>query len=78
MPTQDSTTADEALEACLDEIDALVGRLDRYPLTTLAVAMRVHLGNLLRALHEHGLCTRDESREFVRELWREATGAADE
>jgi hypothetical protein len=70
MSLQDSTAMDGTTEECLDEINDFVATLDRYPLTTLAVAMRVHLENLLRALLERDLCTRAETREFVRELER--------
>jgi hypothetical protein len=38
----------------------------------LAMAMRVHLGTLLQALLEAQLCTREELRDFVRELERDA------
>jgi hypothetical protein len=38
----------------------------------LAVALRVHLETLLQALLEGRICTREEVRDFVRELEREA------
>ena len=40
--------------------------------SVLAMAMRVHLGTLLQALLEAQLCTREELRDFVRELERDA------
>jgi len=70
MSLQDSTDMDGTTEECLDEINDFVATLDRYSLTTLAVAMRAHLENLLRALLERDLCTREQTREFVRELER--------
>jgi hypothetical protein len=42
------------------------------PAFVLAMAMRVHLGTLLQALLEAQLCTREELRDFVRELERDA------
>ena len=41
-------------------------------LPVLAVALRVHLEALLQALLEGKICTREEVRDFVRELEREA------
>jgi len=70
MSLQDLTDIDGTTEECLDEINDFVATLDHYSLTTLAVAMRVHLENLLRALLERDLCTREQTREFVRELER--------
>ncbi|MGH8211394.1 MAG: hypothetical protein ACREU6_17710 [Steroidobacteraceae bacterium] len=56
------------IEECLDELNDFCATLEHYPLTTLAVAMRVHLGSLLRALLERDLCTPEQLREFTREL----------
>jgi hypothetical protein len=36
------------------------------------VALRVHLATLLQALLEGQLCTREDARDFVRELERDA------
>jgi hypothetical protein len=69
---QDPTAADGTIEECVDELDDFVGTLGRYPPTMLAVAMRVHLECLLRTLLERDLCTRQEVREFVQDLEREA------
>jgi hypothetical protein len=71
MSLQDPTVSEETIEECLDEINDFVTTLDRYPPTTLAVAMSVHLQSLLRALLECDLCTRQQVREFVEELERE-------
>jgi hypothetical protein len=51
--------------------DSEVVLTDSIPIM-LAVAMRVHLGTLLQALLEAQLCTREEVRDFVRELERDA------
>jgi hypothetical protein len=66
------TRSDGTVEECLDELNDLMAGLQRYPPTVLAVAMRVHLGTLLQALCEAQLCTREEVRDFVRELERDA------
>lgn len=62
---------DGTVEECLDELSDFVDAL-RYAPTVLAVAMRVHLEGVLHALLEGGLCTREEVREFLRELERDA------
>jgi hypothetical protein len=72
MALQDPTPEDGTIEECLDEISDFVATLGHYSPVVLAVAMRVHLESLLRALLEHGLCTRQEIREFVKDLEREA------
>src|SRR5882762_6370188 len=72
MSLQDPTQDDGTVEECLDELNDFVATLGNYPPTVLAVAMRVHLESLLRALLERGQCTRQEIREFVKDLEREA------
>ncbi|HVP34596.1 MAG TPA: hypothetical protein VMT09_13190 [Steroidobacteraceae bacterium] len=72
MPFTDSSRDDGTVEECLEELDDLMASLERYSPTVLAVALRVHLEGLLRALLEGRLCTAGEVREFVRELEREA------
>jgi len=71
MSFQDPTTAEGALEECLDEINDFVTTLDRYPPTTVAVALSVHLQTILRALIECELCTPQQVRSFVEELERD-------
>jgi hypothetical protein len=66
------TRSDGTVEECLDELNDLMAGLQRYSPTVLAVAMRVHLGTLLQALLEAQICTREEVRDFVRELERDA------
>ena len=71
MSFADAERNDGAVEQCLDELnDFIDGR--RYPLTILAVALRVHLETLLQALLEAKVCSREEVRDFVRELERDA------
>ncbi len=60
-----------AVEECLDEINELLATLDRYPPTTVAVAMSVHLQSVLRALLDCELCTRQQVRQLVEEFERE-------
>ena len=64
--------ADGAVEECLDELNDVLFGLERYAPTTLAVALRVHLSTLLQALLDKQVCTREEIRDFVRELERDA------
>ena len=67
------TARDEAtVEACLDELDELLASLKRFSPTVLAIALRVHLEGRLEALLEGKVCTREEVRDFVRELERDA------
>jgi hypothetical protein len=72
MPFSAATTADGSVEECLDKINDFLSGLESYPPTVLAVALRVHLEALLRALLESDVCTREEVRDFCRELEREA------
>jgi hypothetical protein len=72
MSFTDIAGNDGTLEECLDEVNEFLASLRRYAPTLLAVALRVHLETLLQALLEGKLCTREEVRDFVRELEREA------
>ena len=65
---RDSTVDQGTLEECLDEINDFTQTLTRYPPRMIAMAIRAHLEILLRAILECDLCTRDDVREFVREL----------
>jgi hypothetical protein len=71
MSFADTTSTDGTVEECLDDLSDFIAGL-RYPPTVLAVAMRVHLEAVLHALLEGELCTREEVRDFVRELERDA------
>jgi hypothetical protein len=59
---------DEMIEECADEIDEFVATLERYPEPVLAFALRMHLSGLLQAMNGSGLCTREQTEEFIREL----------
>ena len=72
MPFTDTASSEGTVEECLDELNDFVAGLQRYSSTTVAVALRVHLETLLQALLEEKLCTREEVRDFVRELERDA------
>jgi hypothetical protein len=72
MSFADTNAADSSVEECLDEINDFLAGLQTYPPNVLAVALRVHLEALLQALLESGVCTREEVRDFCRELEREA------
>lgn len=72
MSFAETKAADGSVEECLDEINDFLAGLQTYPPTVLAVALRVHLEALLQALLEGGVCSREEVREFCRELERES------
>lgn len=72
MPFANTEPGDGTVEECLDELDDFIAGLSRYPPTVLAVALRVHLETLLQALLEGKICTREEVRDFVKELERDA------
>ena len=72
MSLADAERNNGAVEQCLDELNDLVDVLQRYPPAILAVALRVHLETLLQALLEAKICSREEVRDFVRELERDA------
>jgi len=71
MSFADAPSADGTVEECLDELNDFIEGL-RYSPTIVAVAMRVHLEAVLHALLEGEVCTREEVRDFVRELERDA------
>ena len=72
MSFADAARTDGTVEECLDELNDFLAGLERYPPTVLAVALRVHLETLLQALLEGKVCTREEVRDFVKELERDA------
>ena len=72
MTFADTERSEGAVEQCLDELNDFIAGLERYSPTVLAVALRVHLETLLQALLEGRICTREEVRDFVRELERDA------
>jgi hypothetical protein len=72
MSLADTERNTGAVEQCLDELNDFINGLQRYPPTILAVALRVHLETLLQALLEADICTREEVRDFIKELERDA------
>ena len=73
----DAERNEGAVEECLDELNDFLAGLHYSP-PILAVALRVHLEALLQALLEGKTCTREEVRDFVRELEREALQYGDD
>src|ERR1700689_5467960 len=76
MPDHFGTATAAALEQCVDEIDDAIETLERYPESVIAMALRIHLGALLRAMVDDQLCSLQEVREFLATLEQEAIGAA--
>jgi len=74
MPGQPAGPAATAIEQCVDEIDDFVETLERFPESVIAMALRIHLAALLRAMVGDELCSREEVREFVIALEQEALG----
>jgi hypothetical protein len=72
MSFADAVHTHGTLEECLDVLNDFLAGLGGYPDTVLAVALRVHLESLIQALLEKQQCTREEVRDFVRELERDA------
>lgn len=72
MSTPDSSLPSGTLEECIDELNDFVLGAERFSSDVLAMAMRTHLVALLRALLEHGECTREEAATFIAELRSEA------
>lgn len=54
MSEQNRTAAQERLEECIDELDAAIERLQRFPQEVLAFALRAHLAALLCSMIEAG------------------------
>lgn len=76
MPTNNERADRSAgtMEECIDEIDAFMDRLERYPPPLLAFALRAHLAALLQTIVERQVWTREHARQFVLELEQEALG----
>jgi hypothetical protein len=76
MPERTDMPAAAAIEECVDQIDGFIETLERYPESVIAMALRIHLGALLRAMLDDQLCSRAEVREFVAALEQEVVGSA--
>ena len=68
------TVTSSQLEQCVDEIDDFIETLERYPGSVIAMALRIHLAALLRAMIDDQQCRLDEAREFIHALEHEAIG----
>lgn len=73
----DEETAGE-IEECLDEIDELIGTLQRFSDPVIAESLRVHLASLLRSMLEGDQCSIPDVQEFVASLERDALGIDDD
>jgi hypothetical protein len=56
---------DALLEECIDELDAAVQKLERFPSMVIAHALRAHLAGLLSAMAEAGLQESSQLAEFL-------------
>jgi len=74
MPPITEETSHGTIEECIDELDEFIAKMDRYAPPVLAIALRAHLGELLRAMVDGHVCTREHVRQFVMELEHEAIG----
>jgi hypothetical protein len=72
MSFADTMGTHGTVEECIDQLNDFLAGLQHYAPTILAVALRVHLEALLQSLIDGRLCTREEVRDFVRELERES------
>ncbi len=61
------------LEECIDELDAAIESLERFPAVVLAFALRVHLAALLNALGVSGQIGDQALEEFLSRLRDAAT-----
>ena len=59
---------DALVEECIEELEELLLRLDRYPAGAVAVALGTYLEGLLGALIDERQCSADEVRELLREI----------
>ena len=70
--------ATASIEQCVDQLDELVQSLELYPEAVLAIALRLHLSALLRAMVEQQVCSREDVRQFLVELERQALGIGED
>jgi hypothetical protein len=78
MMSEAAAETDEALlEECIDELDAAVEKLGRFPVFVLALAMRAHLAALLNAMRVGGQIGEQELRDFVSGVHPEADEPAE-
>jgi len=75
MSPLESDQVAASLERCIDELGEKLAELSGQSSATLAFALRTHLVALLQLMIERGECTRDEIREFTRDLEQETVAA---
>jgi len=56
------------MEECVEDIERYLDTLTRYPEPVLALALRVNLAGLLRALLEENALSGSDVREFLKDL----------
>jgi len=71
-----ATAPDSAaiIEQCVDELDELIASLEHYPQAVVALALRIQLAALLRAMLDERLCTREDAHGLLADLSREVLG----
>lgn len=62
------------LEECIDRLDDHIDTLARFPAPVIALALRVHLTALLRALLESHALNAAQVHAYIDELRREVFG----
>ncbi len=72
MPVADVTSDDGSVEECLDELGEALTGLNRYSLSVIAIALRVHLQAALQVMLMSEMASPPEVRAFVRGLEYEA------
>ena len=68
MSMSDFESVERQFEECVDELDGAIAALEKFSDIVIAYALRAHLGALLSALLECGLCTQEAAREFLSAL----------
>ena len=60
--------SDGTIEECVEDLERFIATLTRYPEPVLALAMRVHLAGLLRALRDENALSEGDARQFLTDL----------
>ena len=71
-PRTSTSSSEGTVEECIDEIGDFVTARGHYPGIVLAQAFGVHLASILRVLVEGDLCTREQVRDLLRNVERDA------
>ena len=59
---------EQELQECFNAMQDIVARMERFPRPVVALALRLHLEELLQILMERRLANREEVRAFLQEL----------